>query len=183
MKRVLMLLLVGLLLLSVIGCGSPVDNESASSSSSTTSTQPSSLSSTTSTQPSISDRAITEAMLSFRYPAGAFSVPLKDLLPKCCPDYKGTFTSYEELKTDKLSEEQIQKYESSNIKELLDNSYFVTLTGCITENPEVPYLVTENKEILTLLILFDDNDNVAGHIIVNSCSELETCAIIIATSY
>ncbi len=170
MKRVLMLLLVGLLLLSVMGCSSP-------SSSSTTSTQ------TTSTQPSISDRVITEAMLSFRYPAGAFSVPLRDLLPKCCPDYKGTFASYEELKTDKLSKEQIQKYESSNFKEYLDNSYFVTLTGCIMKNPEIPYLVTENKEILTLLILFDDNDNVVGHAIVNNCSELETCAILIATSY
>ena len=122
-------------------------------------------------------------MLSFRYPAGAFSIPLKDLLPKCCPDYKGTFASYEELKNEKLSEEQIQKYEASNVKEYLDNSYFVTLTGCIMENPEIPYLVTESKEILTLLILFDDNDNVAGHIVINNCSQLDTCAVLIATSY
>lgn len=169
MKRILMLLLVSLLMFSVVGCSNSVDKSDPSSSETT--------------QPSISDKVITDAMLSFRYPAGAFSVPLKDLLSKCCPDYKGTFASYEELKNDKLTEEDIQKYESSKIKEYLDNSYFVTLTGCIMENPEIPYLVTENKEILTLLIIFDDNDNVAGHIIVNKCSQLDTCAILVATNY
>lgn len=169
MKKILSLLLVFCVAFCVVGCGNSSNNENTSSQ--------------TSTQPNISDATITEAMLSFRYPAGAFSIPLKDLLPKCCPDYKGTFASYEELKTSKLSQEQISKYETSNIKDYLDTSYFVTLTGSIMENPDIPYLVTENKEILTLLILFDDNDNVVGHIIVNKCNQLDTCAILIATSY
>lgn len=171
MKRMIMVLLVCLLIVSVTGCkGANTDVGTSTTSDVDSKTM-------------VSAEVITDAMLSFRYPAGAFSIPLKDLLPKCCPDYKGTFAPYEELKNEKLTEEDIQKYETSNIKDYLDNAYFVTLTGCIMENPEIPYLVTENQEILTLLILFDDKDEVVGHLIIEKCRQIDTCAILIATSY
>lgn len=172
MKKFLILFLVLLLTIVFVGCNKSTETPSELTSNSETLSQP-----------QISSAVITDALLSFRYPAGAFSIPLKNLLPECCPDYKATFATYEELKSQKLTEEQIQKYETSNIKEYLGNSYFVTVTGCIMENPDIPYLVTENKEILTLLIIFDNNDAVVGHIIINNCSQLDTCAILIATNY
>ncbi len=156
MKRFLVLFLAVFLMLITVGCGKGSN---------------------------ISEEVITEATMSFRYPAASFSVPLEHLLANCCPDYDISFAKYDEMKSEKLTDEKMKKYEESDYGQYLENAYFATFSGCIMNNPEIPYLVTEYKEILTLLVLFDEDDKLVGHIIIDNCSEIDTCAIIIATDF
>ncbi len=127
----------------------------------------------------VSDAVITEAFLSYRYNCSGFSITLRELLPKCCPDYKGSFSTYEGTKTEHLDEAEIANFENGEYKEYLNNAYFVTIGGPIMENPDIPYLVTEKEVILKLLIIFDENDKVVAYSMIESCSQLETCAILL----
>ena len=127
----------------------------------------------------VSDTVITDAFLSYRYNFSGFSMTLRELLPKCCPDYKGSFATYEGTKNEHLDAEEIADFESGEYKQYLDNSYFVIISGPIMENPDIPYLVTEVDVILKLLIIFDENDQVVGYSLIDECSQLQTCAILI----
>ena len=127
----------------------------------------------------VSDAVITDAFLSFRYDIGGFSMSLRELLPKCCPDYKGGFATYEGTKTEHFNEEQIASLENGDYKEYLNNSYIVTISGPIMENPEIPNLVTEEDVIIKLLIIFDENDSVVVYSLIDDCSQLQTCATLL----
>ncbi len=127
----------------------------------------------------VSDEVITDAFLSYRYSIGGFSITLRELLPKCCPDYSGSFATYEETKTEHLDQEDIDAFESGEYKQYLSNAYIVTIGGPIMENPDIPYLVTEEETILKLLIIFDENDSVVGYSLIEACSQLKTCATLV----
>jgi hypothetical protein len=127
----------------------------------------------------VSDTVITEAFLSYRYDIGGFSMPLKKLLPQCCPDYTGSFGTYEGTKNEHMSADEMSELESGEYSKYLDNAYIVTIGGPIMENPDIPYLVTEEEVILKLLIVFDENDSVVGYSVIDECYQLQTCATLL----
>lgn len=128
---------------------------------------------------SIKEETVVEALYDSRFYSGDFSISFGELLPECCADYEINYTAYNKAKNDYLEEDDITDLEEGDYKQYLDNSYFVTVSGMVMENPQLPNLLKKQDEIVTLLILFDKNDEAVSYQIVNCCSQLETCAILL----
>lgn len=114
------------------------------------------------------------------YKAGPFSIKYTEVLNECVPDCEIEYFKYEDAKSQYLSEEEITSVEE---KYNLENAYFAVATGCIMNNPDVPYMLSDEKVIFNLLLIFDENDEYNTGLRISECDEFYTCAIILATDF
>ncbi len=172
-KCILAVVMAVVLLLNITGCaggGNPAAE---------TETVPP----TTEGRHEVDGAVINAAFADAEYSAGIYTLYIVDILEECAR-YEAEYCSYEENKGDHMSASDIAMLEQDeNYSEYLDNSYFITVTGRILYNPEIPNYYTEQKVILDMLILFDKNDKCVGYWTFKQCDEFYTCAVLMASSW
>lgn len=127
----------------------------------------------------IEDSVLREALFSLRYSVGPFSIKIKEVISKCVTDYKIEYLRYEDVKTEYLSSSVITRMEKENN---MDNAYFAVVTGRCMKNPDIPYLLSDEQEILNRLLVFDENDKLDKAFEISECEDFRLCATLIASS-
>ncbi len=130
----------------------------------------------------VPESKINEAYNNYSYNIDGFKINLIKLLNNCSNNYSATYDTYRNAKldTEKIPFDIRNKMEddSFELSEYLSTAYYLEVEGEICENPDIPYLVSDNKKIISLIIFFDKNDQVKGYYKINECSELNTAAIL-----
>lgn len=127
----------------------------------------------------VPESIINDAYNSYYYNVDSFKINLIELLNNCSENYSVTYDSYRNIRYS-IPIDIINKIEADDfeLSEYLSTAYYLSVNGPISENPEIPYLMTENKEIISFIVFFDDNNQVKGYYKVDECSELYTAAIL-----
>lgn len=138
----------------------------------------------------VSDQAITDALNNANYSinsnsenfwGGGFSIKLSTLLNRCASGYQISKTPYLDTDPDLIPSSWSDALECGEYAEYLSSSYIVQIKGDLMRNPEIPYFVNEDVNILTLLLIFDENDNFIEMEILEEHPDLRTCALICVT--
>lgn len=138
----------------------------------------------------VSDQAITTALNNASYSikpnngsflGGGFSIKLSTLLNRCTSGYQVSKTPYLDTDPDLIPSSWSDTLEYGKYAESLSSSYIVQIKGDLMRNPELPYFVNEDVNILTLLLIFDENDNFIEMKILEEHPDLRTCALIYVT--
>ena len=136
----------------------------------------------------VSDQAITEALNNANYSinsdngsffGGGFSIKLSTLLNRCASRYQVSKTPYLDTNLDLIPGSDT--LEHGEYAEYLSSSYIVQINGDLMRNPNIPYFVNNDVNILTLLLIFDENDNLIETKILEEHPDLRTCALIYVT--
>lgn len=116
---------------------------------------------------------------------GMFSMSLVELLNLCAPDSKATYIPYRDAINSKeqqmLSLEKkglFDSLEKSDIVDYLSSSYIIYVHGDICSNPKMPYYRSNDIDIVSVLIVFDETGNYKGYKILDYCNDLQTYATI-----
>ncbi len=131
----------------------------------------------------VPESVINDTFDQVRYSYGGASINLVELLNLCASGYQGEYTAYRDFISDPrnmnvLDSETQEELESGEYGDYLSSSYIVQITGDIEYSYDNPYLnVAEDADILTLLLVFDENDNFIGDSILQEHSNLQTYAV------
>ena len=128
----------------------------------------------------IADDVLKKALFSLERSVGWFSISYEDVLTKCTKNAKYEFISYEDGKNEYLSADEIAYFEEE-YADGIENAYFAVVTGKIMYNPEIANYYTENKEIMCLLLWFNEEEQLTGYTTKNVCDEFGICASILCT--
>ncbi len=128
----------------------------------------------------ISEQIITDAFSSLNYNTGLFPINIVEVLSQCAK-YSASFATYEDTKWEHLDATEMATLKYGEYAKYLDNAYFVTATGKILHNPEIPNYYADEAKIVTALLLFNERDELVKSYIVYRSEEFNTCAILLAT--
>lgn len=112
---------------------------------------------------------------------------LKKLLSLCAPDSEGTFLTYRDARSNmeinalkKLRDKGVFDYleEDEQYVDYLSSSYIVYVHGEIAQHPDLPYMMTDDTDILCLLLVFDDEGRFIDYSLLYECRELGTYALL-----
>ena len=131
----------------------------------------------------VPESVINDTFDQVRYSYGGASINLVELLNLCASGYQGEYTAYRDFISDPLNmnvldSETQEELENGEYGDYLSSSYIVQITGDVEYSIDNPYLnVAEDADILTLLLVFDENDNFIGDSILQEHSNLQTYAV------
>ncbi|MBR3593668.1 MAG: hypothetical protein IKL44_03235 [Clostridia bacterium] len=131
----------------------------------------------------ISGEIIAETVSTFKYTvSGVFSSPLGTLLNQASPDYKVTYAPYSAVE-EEIDDQWKEYIEENDYTQYLSNTYLVTVTGSVRENPQIPSLMTDVQEIIKLLCVYDEEDNLVMSAKYAECKAFNTFAVLYLCSY
>lgn len=122
---------------------------------------------------------INDAFNDIRYQVNGASINLNQLLSLCASGYEGEYQAYRDyLNMNILNMAAREELENGEYGDYLSTSYIVTIKGDITALPDSPYIsVEEDADILTILMIFDENDQFIEYQVLQEHSYLYQYAV------
>lgn len=118
-----------------------------------------------------------ETLANTRYQSSVFSISVEKLVEQAMDNYKVTYYSGEEAIEKGLVQE-------SEIDASVDINYlyYGVISGDTMMNPEIPYMTRYEEKAIEVWMVFDESDQLVSSGIT-LCSNLQTCAILLMSSF
>lgn len=130
--------------------------------------------------PEISKQSIADAFDSLNYKVSGFSMNLSELLDSCVSNIGITYCSVYDarFKYQIIDYDEVKELTDGDFAEYAATSYVVTIHGDVCQNPDLPYLKTEDVDVIKVMLIFDDYGDLMAYKIIEECDDLYTFAVL-----
>lgn len=126
----------------------------------------------------ISESRLKECFNQIEYSGGHYSkTNLCKLINKCVTNQKITYEKYYVAKNSRMEEWDIKEFEEGKYGDYSSNAYYVNVHGDIHLNKKIAnidLICDKDTDVISLLLLFDDDGNYIDYVIINENSNLES---------
>lgn len=129
-------------------------------------------------RPVVSKDDLNDALSKVKYYNDPFSISVGELVNSTMDSYYVTYyTGEEAIEKGLITKSQIASSVDINFL------YYAVISGDTMMNPDIPYLTEYNERALEVWMVFDENNRLIDSGVSGICSDLQTCAILIMTSF